>query len=55
MSRPRWISAATVIVGLVWIAGEVSALPTVALAEAGQIPVVDGSKFAGLKWTFVRI
>ena len=24
-------------------------------ALAGQLPVVDGNKFAGLKWTFVRI
>ena len=26
-----------------------------ATVAAGQIPVVDGNKFAGLKWTFVRI
>ena len=41
----RVILATAVIAGLVWIAADLSA----------QIPVVDGSKFAGLKWTFVRI
>ncbi len=51
----RWIFTAALIAGLVWVAGEVGALPTAALAEVGQVPVVDGSKFAGLKWTFVRI
>jgi hypothetical protein len=40
---------------LVWVTSEAAGLPTVALAEAAQVPVVDGSKFAGLKWTFARI
>ena len=51
MSRTRWTIAAALIAGLVWVGGSVG-------ANAGspeQIPVVDGSKFAGLKWTFVRI
>ena len=49
----RWIFAAALMTAAVCL-GEV-ALPTVALAKIGQVPVVDGSKFAGLKWTFVRI
>ena len=49
----RWIFAAALITAVVWLSG--LTVPTVALAKVGQIPVVDGSKFAGLKWTFVRI
>jgi hypothetical protein len=37
------------------VVGLGAGLPTVVLAKVGQIPVVDGNKFAGLKWTFVRI
>ena len=33
------------LIAVLWLAGDISA----------QIPVVDGNKFAGLKWTFVRI
>ncbi len=54
MVRPRWACVVALVVGLMWLAQGL-ALPTVALAKVGQIPVVDGSKFAGLKWTFVRI
>ena len=54
MVRPRWACAVALAVGLMWLA-QALALPTVALAKVGQIPVVDGGKFAGLKWTFVRI
>src|SRR5262245_3585446 len=39
------LRVAAAIAVLVWLGGEVAA----------QIPVVDGSKFAGLKWTFARI
>ncbi len=42
---PRWLFAITLIVGAVWLSGEV----------AGQVPAIDGNKFAGLKWTFARI
>ncbi|MBY0495288.1 MAG: DUF4159 domain-containing protein [Cyanobacteria bacterium] len=52
--RRRAIFTTAVILGLVWIAGDRAWLAG-ALAEAAQVPVVDGSKFAGLKWTFVRI
>jgi Domain of unknown function (DUF4159) len=51
--RARWIFAVALVAGMVWISEQ--ALPTVALAKVGQVPVVDGNKFAGLKWTFVRI
>jgi hypothetical protein len=51
---PRWVLIGALVAVVAWIA-EGLALPTVALAEVGQIPVVDGNKFAGLKWTFVRI
>jgi hypothetical protein len=49
------LSTAALIVALVGLAAVTGAWPAVALATAGQIPVVDGNKFAGLKWTFVRI
>ena len=45
MRQPRWVAAIALLVGLVWLASEVSA----------QIPVIGGDKFQGLKWTFVRI
>ena len=45
MRQPRWVTAIALLVGLVWLASEVSA----------QIPVLGGDKFQGLKWTFVRI
>jgi len=51
----RWVCAVTLIVAAVLLTGEGGTWPAVALAKAGQIPVVDGNKFAGLKWTFVRI
>ena len=56
MRQPRWVLAAALSVALVCPPspigfGEAAA----AIAAAGQIPVVDGNKFAGLKWTFVRI
>jgi hypothetical protein len=56
MPQPRWLAVAALIVGIVcppslYGFGETAA----AHAGAGQIPVVDGNKFAGLKWTFVRI
>ena len=40
---------AALIALLVWAA------PDLGTAVLAQIPVVDGNKFAGLKWTFVRI
>ena len=45
MNRSRWAFAAALLTAFVWLAGDLAA----------QIQVVDGSKFAGLKWTFVRI
>ena len=45
MSSRRLIFATALVAGMVWIAADLAA----------QIPVIDGSKFAGLKWTFVRI
>jgi hypothetical protein len=50
----RWIWATSLAAAVLWFASDF-ALPAVALAKAGQLPVVDGNKFAGLKWTFVRI
>jgi hypothetical protein len=44
--RSRVLLVASTMALLVWCATETHAL---------QLPVVDGSKFAGLKWTFVRI
>ena len=41
----RWVGAITLVMVAVWLAGDIGA----------QVPVVDGNKFAGLKWTFVRI
>ena len=46
MRRSRSLLLASTVALLVWCATETNAL---------QLPVVDGSKFAGLKWTFVRI
>ncbi|MEO7156692.1 MAG: DUF4159 domain-containing protein, partial [Vicinamibacterales bacterium] len=51
---PRFAVAATLGALAVVVAGG-GALPAVALAKEAQVPVVDGSKFAGLKWTFARI
>lgn len=58
----RWtIAAAVLAVGVCLSASNLGAnfsspdLSAVASAKAEQIPVVDGNKFAGLKWTFVRI
>jgi len=51
--RTRWVMAA-LLTGMVFLVKD-SALSSVALAKEAQVPVVDGSKFAGLKWTFVRI
>jgi hypothetical protein len=45
MRQPRWVTVMALLLGLVWLAAEVSA----------QIPVIGGDKFQGLKWTFVRI
>jgi len=42
---PAVLRVTAVIAVAVWLAGEVAA----------QVPAVDGSKFAGLKWTFARI
>jgi hypothetical protein len=54
MRSPRRAFTVAALTAMVWFAAD-RALPGVALAKAGQIPVVDGNKFAGLKWTFVRI
>jgi hypothetical protein len=59
----RWTLAAAAVLaaGVCLLPSNVGAnfrspdLSAVALAKADQVPVVDGSKFAGLKWTFVRI
>jgi hypothetical protein len=51
----RWTFAAALIAGLVWIGGAVGANVGSDVSPTEQVPVVDGSKFAGLKWTFVRI
>jgi hypothetical protein len=53
--RPRrWVVATSLVAVAVWLAA-----PTIVGADFSppekQVPVVDGSKFAGLKWTFVRI
>ncbi len=53
MRQPRWVLLTALTVAVVWLAGDLGALP--ALARAMQVPVVDGNKFAGLKWTFVRV
>jgi hypothetical protein len=49
MQSRRWLHASALIALLVWAA------PDLGTAVLAQIPVVDGNKFAGLKWTFVRI
>ena len=50
----RWIFTAALVAGVVWIASD-GPWRAVALAKAAQLPVIDGNRFAGLKWTFVRI
>ncbi len=63
MPARRPLLAASVAVAWLWMAGgrawlaDVSAVAVAkdARAEVAQLPVVDGNKFAGLKWTFVRI
>jgi hypothetical protein len=54
MGRPRWVSAAALLAAVVLLSAH-GPWRAEALAEAAQMPVVDGGKFAGLKWTFVRI
>src|SRR5262245_63638476 len=48
----RWTLAAAVVAAAVCLSPSNVAA---GLGSLGQIPVVDGGKFAGLKWTFVRI
>ena len=50
MRLARWAPAAALIALLVTDAG-----PRFSTSLLAQIPVVDGNRFAGLKWTFVRI
>lgn len=54
MHRPRWVLTAALVAALAWLGGS-GVWPEAASAFAEQVPVVDGSKFAGLKWTFARI
>ena len=58
MLMPMDVAAAVLAVGLCLspsTSGAGRRLSHRGSAEVEQIPVVDGSKFAGLKWTFVRI
>jgi hypothetical protein len=54
-SRRAVIFAAALMVGVVWVGSAPSVVGANVASLGGQLPVVDGSKFAGLKWTFVRI
>jgi hypothetical protein len=50
------IVTAAMIAALVWLGGSAFSAAEAYFGPVGeQSPVVDGSKFAGLKWTFVRI
>ena len=54
MRQPRWVLITTLLAAGVWLSAGL-ALPAVASAKAGQMPAIGVDKFAGLKWTFVRI
>jgi Domain of unknown function (DUF4159) len=54
MHRPRFVLSAALVALLVWDVGPYVGSYFSATVLA-QLPVVDGNKFAGLKWTFVRI
>ena len=57
----RWVFATALVVAVVCPPSPGGYGGPAAFAAAGlsslfeQLPVVDGNKFAGLKWTFVRI
>ncbi len=57
MRQPRWVLAASLLVGMVWLVsnGQVGAHFSAPIEVSAQIPAMGGDKFAGLKWTFVRI